>query len=256
MFYIRSLILIHIFFIVVFGQNTKINVSQIEEAYNNINFERSILLSDKAIENDSLYSVKELIEIYKYRGFSYFNLGKEVKSEKAFNTVLSLDPNLELDPVTVSPKIIDFFNGLKKEISVNPARTFNLENKYILLEDRRPSSAWRSLVLPGWGQYHKGEEDKAYLVFSAFALNSSALIVSLIKEKSSRDVYLKSSDSNKIQSKYDTYNAWFKTRQFLTYSEILIWAYAFADALWFPVSQENIISFNISPNSLSFTYFF
>lgn len=256
MLYIRSLILIHIFVSILVGQNSKINVSQIEEAYNNINFERSIILSDQAIENDTLYSINELVEIYKIRGFTFFHLGKEQDAESAFNTVLSLNPNLELDPVTISPKIIDFFNGLKQAVSKIEPPKISFKNKYILVEDPRPSAAWRSLILPGWGQHYKGEENKAYLLFSAFALNSTALIVSVIQEKFNRDEYLKSRENDSIQSKYDTYNAWFKARQYLTYSEIIIWTYAFADALWNPGGKNKSFSINISPNLLSIAYIF
>lgn len=256
MTYIRILIFINILTIILVAQINKISVSQIEEAYNNINFERSILLSGQAIENDTLYSVDELVEIYKLRGFTFFHLGKEKEAEKAFNTVLTLHPNLELDPVTVSPKIIDFFNGLKQENTTTISNTINLENKYILVEDPRPSSALRSLILPGWGQYYKGEKNKSYIVFSVFTLNSTALIISLIKEKSSRDDYLNSKEANTIQSKYDTYNSWSKTRQYLTYSEIIIWAYAFADALWNPVNKNKSFSVNFTTNSFSLTYLF
>ena len=252
-------ILLSLFFIIasVASQESKISVTQIEEAYNNINFERAISLSTLALEKDDGYSPFELVEIYKFRAFAFFNIGNEKESASSFLSALSINPILELDEISVSPKIISFFNSLKVK-NENPVinETNSIETRYLLVEDPRPNSALRSIFLPGWGQYYKGEENKAYIVFSAFAVNSAALVISLIKEKSSHDDYLNSRESNEIKSKYNTYNTWYKTRQILTYSEIIIWTYAFADALWSPVKKDNIISVHLSPNTLSLTYQF
>jgi len=257
MIYLRTLLILIILIISVVGQENRISVNQIEESYDNINFERAISLSSQALENDESYSAAELVDIYKFRGFAFFHIGNEIEARSSFLTALSISPNLELNEITVSPKIIDFINNLKdqnQELVKND--NVSIEKQYILLDDPRPDSAIRSLVLPGWGQYYKGEQNKAYMVFSTFAVNSAALIVSLIKEKSTHDDYLKARETKEIQSKYNTYNNWYKTRQILTYTEILVWTYAFADVLWFPANKEKDFSLNITPKSFSFTYLF
>ena len=73
-----------------------------------------------------------------------------------------------------------------------------------MLGNPGPGAAWRTLLLPGWGQYYKNEKKKSYIIFSAFTLNSAALITALIKEKSSRNNYLNENNPAKVSSKYKT----------------------------------------------------
>jgi len=252
-------ILIFILFtnLILFCQENRISVSQIEEAYNNINFDRVINLSSRALENHDLYSADELIDLYKIRGFTFFHIGNESEAKSSFQSALTINPELKLDEITVSPKIIDFFNNLKKRTATDMNKKQEPGfTKYVLVDDPRPAAALRSAILPGWGQYYKEEEEKAYIVFSAFAANSIALVYSLIQENSTRDEYIKANSSSQIESKYKSYNSWFKARQFLTYSEILIWSFAFADALWSPVNKDQILTFHISSNLFSVTFAF
>jgi hypothetical protein len=239
------------------SQDEKILMDQIGNAYNNINFQTTIDLTTQAIESYETYSPKELILIYKYRAFAYYNLGDEANSMNAFRTLLSLDADTRLDTVTVSPKIINFFKDIKNDIRTKPdSESPVAEIKYLPIYDPRPGAAWRSLVLPGWGQYYEGQKTKSYIIFSSFAISSIGLITSLLKENAAHDAYLNAQTAAEIESKYETYNKWHKTRQIFTYTESVIWLFAFFDALWMPLPEYGPTSLHINANGVTFSYSF
>ena len=252
---IRSLILIGLCGSLVQAQNNTPTVAQIREAFNNLNLKRTIELSTRAIDRYETYGVDQLVQIYEYRAMAYFNLGSNQEAEAAFISALSLDSTLELDPVTVSPKIRKFFSEIKNSYAADQVRSAELSpglaSKYIIQEDMRPGAAWRSALVPGWGQHYKGEQLKGYVIFSGFILNSVGLITAIAYENSTRDAYLNAVQSNDIQVKFDEYEKWNTIRRILTGTGIIIWAYAFGDALWSPAPQPSTVSLQFSPAGIS-----
>ncbi len=241
-------------------QAQQISVSEIIESYNNINFQRTLSLSGEAIQQFDQYSRSELIDVYKFRAFAAFNLGEMETARASFLSALTLKPDLQLDAVTVSPKIISYFDKIRTEFerigtgneTVSPGGEFT---RYVLVREKGPDAAWRSLVVPGWGQLYKQEQLKGYIVMGAFVANSIALTAAVFREEESRDAYLNSTLPAKIESRYNTYNRWHRTRIILTYSQILIWGYAFADALWspLPAKEPQNLSFFLKPGHIGFS---
>jgi tetratricopeptide (TPR) repeat protein len=234
-------------------QAQELSVNAIIDSYNDMNYDQTIHLSNLAIQEYGSYKPEELISIYQYRALSYFHLGDIDASRTAFISMLSLNPDIELDPVNISPKIIDFYDQLKNEYQGEGTGKSIAETRYIQLEDPRPSAAWRSLVLPGWGQIYKGEQTKGYIIFSAFVLNSTALIISIVNENTKKDIYLSATHPDDITTTYDEYNKWHRMRQYLTYSQIIIWSYAVADAIWKPLPSTHL---SFSPGMISVYYRF
>ncbi len=242
---------------IIFAQEAYPTLYQIKEAFNNLSFTRTIELSTRAIKDYQNYSVVQLVQIYQYRALAYYNLGSEQEAAEAFKLALSLDPGLELDPVTVSPKIRNFFADIKahhatiKDVDENTG-----ESRFIIRDDVRPQAAWRSMILPGWGQLHKGQETKGYLIFSGFVLNSVGLIAAVISERSARDAYMNAVQPAEIEARYQEYNKWNNIRRILTGTGIAIWLYAFGDALWSPTQPVEGISVTVLPSLFSATIAF
>jgi len=96
--------------------------------------------------------------IHQYMAYSFYNLNELDSARVHFLTLLSLDNTTELDPISTSPKIIDFFDGIQQEFKQlgKNARLVPVK-EYIFVKDARPAAAWRSLILPGWGQYYKNQ---------------------------------------------------------------------------------------------------
>jgi len=231
-----------------FAQDFSPTVSQVREAFNNLNFKRTIELSARSISSYQNYPVEELVQIYLFRAMAFYNLGSEQESAESFRSALSLDPSLELDPVTVSPKIRSFFAEIRKSQDTRSVKAMSAtEARYFIQKDIRPQAAWRSMVLPGWGQHYKGQEIKGYAIFSGFMLNTIGLITAVIYEKSSRDAYMNAVQISDIESRFREYEKWNNIRRVLTGTEIAIWLYAFGDALWSVSPKNPAISLRISP---------
>lgn len=255
--YVKLLALLLFNISIIFAQEANPTLYQIREAFNNLSFNRTIELSTRAIKDYQYYSVDQLVQIYQYRALAYYNLGSEQEAAEAFRSALSLNPGLELDPVTVSPKIRDFFSKIKTYHAKNEDGTGNRgESRYIIRDDIRPQAAWRSMVLPGWGQLYKGQETKGYLIFSGFMLNSVGLITAVIYERSARDAYMNAVQPAEIETKYQEYDKWNNIRRILTGTGIAIWLYAFGDALWSPASPVEGLSITVFPPLLSATIIF
>jgi hypothetical protein len=235
------------------ARSQEISVGEIANSYDQMDYSQAIQLSSQAIQAYQGYKTDELIRIYQLRALSYFHLGDTSASRGAFDSMLSLNKDIELDPVRVSPKIIGFYNRVKSEYQDFGESAPTIKTRYIQLEDPRPAAGWRSLALPGWGQIYKDEQAKGYIILSAFALNTTALIVSIINEKETKDIYLSATHPDEIMTTYDDYNTWHHRRQILTYSQILIWSYAVADAIWKPLNSSGV---SFSPTQISFHYKF
>jgi hypothetical protein len=226
-----------------------ITVAEVIQAYQNANFNRTVELADEAIRDYQRYLRSELIQIYTYRAYAQFSLANDEGAAASFRSALSLNKELQLDEVTVSPKIISFFNKLKLEyLQSEPAAkpVEEGETKYILIEDPSRKATLRSIVLPGWGQWYKKDYEKAYYIGGAFVVNSLALIYVMLDEEKAHDTYLSAKFPSDIQAKYADYNQLFRQRQILTYTELLIYGIAFFDALWAPLPQNNPISISAS----------
>lgn len=238
------------------GQDSVTSLAQIITSFERLNYKETLDLTSRALDNYQAYTPEELVTIHKYRAFASYYLGDEQQSELSFKSALSINPQLELDPVVISPKIINFFNQIAESFPIEPMYPETVETRYIQLSDLRPAAAWRSLILPGWGQLYKGEKTKGYIVFSAFVLNAAGLITAIINEQNAREDYLAQTNPQAINSTYNSYDNWFQARQILTYSQLVIWAYAFGDALWSMPSSDFAFPARISVNGDGFTLSF
>jgi len=54
-------------------------------------------------------------EIYKLMGFIYIIQNQKANARRAFELLLKIDPNYEMNPLLTSPKMLDFFNEVKGE---------------------------------------------------------------------------------------------------------------------------------------------
>jgi hypothetical protein len=229
------------------------SISDIASAFQNLDYKRTLNLTDAATERFNDYNADELVLIYQYRALSFYYIGQEDDAKNAFTSLLSIRPDHQLDPVMVSPKIIQFFENLKIQIPEELPDKTRIQTRYVQLHDPRPGAGWRSLVLPGWGQIYKRQETKGYIILSAFTLNAAALITSIVKENEAHNTYRSAMHPDDINRTYDEYNKWHRTRQYLTYSQVIIWAYAVGDAIWHPLPATSL---TVTPQTIHISYQF
>ncbi len=230
---------------------------QVQQLYESLQFEKAIDLSRQLLRTPQKFTKDDLLLIHQYAAYSFFNLGKPDSARKHFATILAMDPNYQLDPVTTSPKIIRYFNDLKQALKNRSVETRIAYTQYIFVKDPRPAAAWRSAVLPGWGQWYKGQKKKAMWVGTAFGLNATFTVVAALLEKHYHQKYLDSNRPAAISKNYDTYNFWYKARKASLASLGVVWLVSFADALWAPyapttTSPRPIISIEWQKNIPTF----
>jgi hypothetical protein len=80
-------------------------------------------------------SGEEAIEAYRILGISELKLGDRAQARAAFVSLLSLDPDYALDPFLVEPKVVEYFDEVKREHE--PALAPLRERKRALEEQRR-----------------------------------------------------------------------------------------------------------------------
>jgi tetratricopeptide (TPR) repeat protein len=242
------------------AQNGINDISQIKYFYDNLRFEEAIEFGQEYLNESTELGPKQLAYIHQYLAFSFFNIGQADSARVHFLSLLSINPDIKLDPLATSPKILDFFNQTKKDFrEINDQKKFFSYPEYIFLEDKRPSAAWRSALLPGWGQFYKGQPTRGYIYAGAFISSAVILGISVINENKYQDRYLNSGDPEEIKNNYDKYNSWSKIRRISTISTVGIWLLSFADALWsdYPKIDLNITGIlNSNVSLLSFRYFF
>ncbi len=230
-------------------------LDDIAAAYANFEYERLDSLIQKALADYGQYTPEELFKIHLYGGSAHYARGDLDAAREHFAAMLSIKPNPEIDAVDFSPKIIEFIEQIRRQ-TANSERTASAQQpRYILLPDKRPGAAWRSLILPGWGQRYKGEKQKSVVLTSAAVLAISGLTVSAFKTAQTHDAYLQATDPIDIEDRFQTYSAWSKTRTAFIWSAGIVWGYAFFDAL-LTASPPLSLSYDPSRSLFALAYHF
>ncbi|MCB0285708.1 MAG: DUF5683 domain-containing protein [Calditrichia bacterium] len=217
-----------------FAQPVSNSVNQLKQLYENVEFESAITKGNELLKlPGNALSPDELAVVHRYMAFSFFNLGDQDSARVHFLSLLSLQPDLELNPAETSPKIIDFFQQLKEEFrSISQQENDRVFTKYVIAEDLRPGAALRSAVIPGWGQLRKGQRGRAVVLGGGFWAGLIATGVAYSKSQSLKDDYVAAKDPAEISRLYDDYNGWHKTRQALTLATAVFWVINVVDAGW------------------------
>jgi hypothetical protein len=103
--------------------------------------------------------------------------------------------------------------------------------RYVLQPDLRPGAAVRSAMLPGWGQRHKGERTRGWILTSAWAAAAAGAVGTHIGREDAKGRYEQARDPAEIEARYATYNTWHRTRNTLVLGAAAVWTASFVDAL-------------------------
>ncbi len=229
-------ILIFIFTIAANAQVPTNPLPEMQNLYKNLEFEGVIKVGRQFLRSNRSVPPSRLTDITELMALSFYQLGEIDSARAYFLSLLSIDPQHKLDPIQTSPKIIQFFNQLKENYQQSGEKPQIVTyRKYIFIKDPRPGAAWRSIILPGWGQFFKGQKKKAWIVGGVFTTLLVTSTISWIQENRFHDKYLSARQPTEIEKRYKTYNNWYKIRRVSTLLTVSSWIYAFVDALWSPV---------------------
>jgi tetratricopeptide (TPR) repeat protein len=100
------------------GDGSKSGSVLLQEAkilYDNLQYREALTKLKSAIQVRG-NKRSDIVEIYKYMGFAYIALGKKKHAHRAFELLLKVNPNYEMNPLLTSPKILNYFNQVRDEL--------------------------------------------------------------------------------------------------------------------------------------------
>ncbi len=147
----------------------------------------------------------DAVEAYRMLGISELKLGDAQQARAAFVSLLSLDPDYTLDPFLVEPKVVEFFDDVKKEHepALAPLRERRREleeqkrltedaKKRLLAEEQAHTGAPTKLIrvqeriylfnwLPlGAGQFQNGQRAKGTAIAAAEVALAATNVVAIL----------------------------------------------------------------------------
>lgn len=217
-----------------FGQNAERHlIEEIQTAYNQLNYPEAEIKAQAALKDFQRFTPAQLTEIHKILGLIYFSQNKEDAARLQFENALALSPDLKLDPLFVSPKIVEFFEEIKnaRTSKMHEAGSPRAEARYVLVHDPRPAAAMRSMILPGWGQLYKGEKTKGRLLLGLWSAGVIGSVAAHVARANAEDKYLTETDPDRIESRYNTFNTFHKLRNNLLIFSGGVWLFSYLDAI-------------------------
>jgi hypothetical protein len=205
-------------------------VAEIKRALQQAEFQIAADLADSAIAHFREHAPAQLAEIHALRALIFFEQGSSARGEEHLALALQLDPDLQLDPIFFSPQIRERLEALRPQIAAL-GNTTTPAVRYIVVPDPRLEAAWRSLLLPGWGQRFKGQKTKGRLFTISAAALAGATLASHILRKRAEAKYLQAMDEVEIKSRYDTLNRYHLLRNNLALALGAVWSAAALEAL-------------------------
>ena len=238
----------------IFSQE-KISVGEIREKFESFEYENVINLSRQLLMSKKELSDEDMVDLYLMKGVSHYALGDEESASASYFEILRLDENFEPDPVKISPKIITFFDKVKRQyrqiISIKketiPEKkdsSASLQKDLIKLKgDLLRNSIARSLILPGWGHLYLNDNTKGWILTGAGTAVLGTMLYFIFDTNAKENDYLNETNRNLMNSKFEDYNSAFKIRNALILSYIVLWLYSQIDILF---ASDELIFNNIT----------
>lgn len=203
--------------------------------YNRGDYEYAIVELENALQYLKQLEQVDQVEAYKYLAFSYVAFGEQNKAKEQFRKVLMLDPEHELDPATVSPKIIKVFEEVKSEMKVAVAE------EPVVTEPPEPeqvpapasSSGFPYCCIPGWGQMRRGQNSKGMRLMIAGGTTFFASLVTLGIRSAKYQEYvdLETFNEDELNEAYDAYRLWHNISAVSLTAFLAVYAYNIYDIL-------------------------
>jgi len=192
-------------------------------AYMNVEVEAR-RCAEQPMISDSIRCLAE-----KWIAFSLVAQGNPAMALDHFNVILTLNPQFELDPVLTSPKILAVFDEARSRM--NEHKKLSSDTAVVLHPNRVPEVSFRTIVFPGWEQIYENRTTPGYLLLGGGIVTLGGGIACEIFRSSARSEYLSATTLSAIQSKYSTYNNYYKAGQYAFGAFALIYIASEIDVL-------------------------
>lgn len=260
-FFSVIVLLLAVLQIELFSQHSSTELDSIKKKFESFEYKEVISLSDKVLDPLNLKSPSEKIEILRMRAISQYSLWDENAARESFKEILRINNQYELDSLKNSPKIVSLFKSVKKEFNLETApqkkeagkinidSLLNYERHKFSIESSSMKAAFtKSLILPGWGHLHTGEELRGWLLISATAITLGSSIYFSVDAYNKEKDYLSATVQPIINDLYTKYNSSYKLRNISLISFAVVWIYSQIDLAYFSNNYFQITSANLEKN--------
>ena len=248
-----------------FGQNEN-SLEKIKGAYSSFKYNDVISLAVMYLASGETFTRDEIIDIYTMKGVSHYSLNELDDARQSFIEILKMDEEFVLNPTLISPKIILFFDNIKKDYQhmVTNAEVQKPDSTQFLINELstenfihgvayQKNTFVRSIILPGLGHIYSGEQTKGWILLGVSAPLIGSIVYTIIETNSREDAYMAETNQELILLKYNDYNEMYKTRNLLIGAYAAVWLYTQIDLLFFNDQlPDNIISIQSNNTSTNF----
>lgn len=211
-------------------------IAEIREAYQRLDYEAAEAGARAVLADHQHFTPDQLTTAHTLLGLIAYARNEPQAARQEFEAALQLTPDLQLDPLLVSPKILAFFEEVRAEMrqaepsgpAADPSAL-----RYVVVRDPRVDAALRSAAWPGWGQLYKGETLKGRVLAGGWGtLLAGAAAAHLLRGRAA-ERYHDETDPARIEARYATFNTWHKVRNNVLLGAGALWLYSYVDALLF-----------------------
>jgi hypothetical protein len=200
--------------------------SPLQDFYNAGDYEKVVVQAPATLTAAGT-SREDSLLIYRLYASSLIALGMNQEGGGIFRRLLTMSPNLELDPESTSPKIRAVFEQVKAEMASASIPKTPVRRDTVYLGKPVPLS----VLIPGLNRIQEHRSPGGYALLAGFVTSVAGLGVSIAAYDNAHRTYLLASTPSTINSSYRVANSWYKARSICIGTTSLIWAYSLLDAL-------------------------
>lgn len=202
---------------------------EIKRALQRGDYHSAAALADSAIAHFENFAPAQLAEIHTLRALLASQRNEAAAVDAHFRAALQLARDFRLDPIFFSPALQNRFEQIRSQMpkAETPVR---VETRYVMVPDQRVAAAWRSLVLPGWGQRFKGQKTKGNIFLISAATLAGATVAIQLLRAHAEDEYLKA-EAGEVEARYRTLNRYHLLRNNLALGLGIVWGASALEAL-------------------------
>jgi len=217
--------------------------------------EASIIIADSAVLNTA-----DLCETYRMKAISHYSLSDMPNALKSLIAILKINPGYQLDQMVNSPKIIAYFEEIRKnffERNKKDEQEIPVVKSEIKEKTGLPGSISGgtkmpqiySLFMPGLGHLAIKPSTKGWALFGSGVLTLGLSVYYIVDVNRKEETYLQATNKIEIEQKYNRYNSAYKRRNLTVAAFAAIWLYSQIDFLYFSgneIKRETTFSFHIN----------
>ena len=204
-----------------FAQNLQKEIQSLEQDFKSFKYQQ-VLQKGSFLLADTYASSDDSLKIYQFMLSSAYALDDSLRAKEIILDLLDNHPDFALSPKNTSPKIVEFFNIIKKEhiknqpvIHPDSSKATLANTRSTLLSQLSAPVVLSGIVLPGSAHLLSGQKQKGYILSTGSVGLLSGLIYSFLKNESDRKAYMNSRSGADFDKLYATYNTSYRIRNAL-----------------------------------------